>query len=72
VQLLQVEKGRERRRLSIVLFAMIGAAIKAGAWYWVCFAVYCLAKVARLFDDIIEEQRTEAIIKKISQINLKL
>ena len=34
--------------MSIILFAMIGAAINAGAWYWVCFGVYCLAKVGQL------------------------
>lgn len=28
--------------MSIVLFALIGAAIKAGTAYWICFGVYCL------------------------------
>lgn len=27
--------------MSIVLFAMIGAAIKAGAWYWIIFGIFC-------------------------------
>lgn len=27
--------------MSIVLFAMIGAAIKAGVAYWICYGVYC-------------------------------
>ena len=27
--------------MSIVLFAIIGAAIKAGTAYWICFGVYC-------------------------------
>jgi hypothetical protein len=28
--------------MSIVLFAIIGATIKAGVGYWVCFAWYCV------------------------------
>lgn len=31
--------------MSIVLFAMIGAAIDAGTFYWVMFAIYCLFQV---------------------------
>lgn len=30
--------------MSIVLFALIGAAIKANAAYWICFGVYCFIK----------------------------
>lgn len=30
--------------MSIVLFALIGAAIKAGLSYWICFGVYCAIK----------------------------
>lgn len=30
--------------MSIVLFALIGAAIEAGVAYWVCFGVYCMFK----------------------------
>lgn len=40
---LVAEKGR--RRMSIVLFAMIGSAIDAGTFYWVMFAIYCLFQV---------------------------
>ena len=31
--------------MSIVLFAIIGATIKAGAWYWVCFGIHCLIAI---------------------------
>ena len=51
--------------MNIVLFAMIGAAIKAGAWYWVCFAIYCLAKVKQLFDDIIADTVAKSIVDEI-------
>ena len=34
--------------MSIVLFAIIGATIKAEAWYWVCFGGYCLWKLVEL------------------------
>lgn len=30
--------------MSIVLFALIGAAIKAGLAYWICFGIYCMLK----------------------------
>lgn len=33
--------------MGIVLFAIIGATIKAGAGYWICFTVYCLIKAAK-------------------------
>lgn len=31
--------------MSIVLFAIIGATIHAGAAYWVCFGVYTVCRV---------------------------
>ena len=31
--------------MSIVLFAIIGATIKAGTGYWICFAAFCMIKV---------------------------
>lgn len=34
--------------MSIVLFAIIGATIKAGAGYWICFSVYCMWKAAKV------------------------
>ena len=30
--------------MSIVLFALIGATIKAGLAYWICFGVFCVIK----------------------------
>ena len=30
--------------MSLVLFAIIGATIKAGAWYWICYTVYSIIK----------------------------
>ena len=30
---------------------MIGAAIDAGAAYWICFAVYCLFKIVEAVVD---------------------
>ena len=40
--------------MSIVLFAIIGATINAGFWYWLCFAFYCLVKIAVLVDEVNE------------------
>lgn len=40
--------------MSIVLFAIIGATIKAGAWYWICFGGYCLLKFIELILAIVE------------------
>ncbi len=33
--------------MSIVLFAMIGAAIDAGVGYWICFGGYCATVLLR-------------------------
>ena len=37
--------------MGIALFAIIGAKINAGVWYWICFGVYC---AFRLYDAIKE------------------
>lgn len=34
--------------MSIVLFAIIGAAINANAAYWICYGVFCALKVTKL------------------------
>ena len=34
--------------MAIILFAIIGATIRAGAGYWICFGVYCMWKVAKI------------------------
>ena len=39
--------------MTIVLFAIIGATIKAGTWYWICFGVYCFWKFIRLIVGIL-------------------
>lgn len=31
--------------MSIILFAIIGSTIKAGAAYWICFGIFCALKV---------------------------
>ena len=31
--------------MSVILFAIIGHYINAGAMYWACFGVFCLAKI---------------------------
>jgi hypothetical protein len=31
--------------MSIVLFAILGATVKAGAGYWICFGGYCALKL---------------------------
>lgn len=34
--------------MSIALFTIIGATIKAGAGYWICFGFYCFFKFCKL------------------------
>lgn len=51
--------------MSIVLFAIIGATIKAGVWYWVCFAVYCLAKVKLIIENIVCDQIADGVADNI-------
>ena len=43
--------------MSIVLFAIIGAKISAGTAYWICFGIFCGAKVIKAFKEAIEEMR---------------
>lgn len=33
--------------MTIILFAIIGATIKANAAYWICFGIYCAWKVTK-------------------------
>ena len=40
--------------MGIVLFAIIGAAIKPGVAYWICFSVYSLWKFIKLIGYIIK------------------
>ena len=34
--------------MHIILFAIIGATIDAGAWYWVFFGAFCVYKYLKL------------------------
>lgn len=40
--------------MGIVLFAMIGAAIKVGAPYWICYGVYCTAAILKMITNLIK------------------
>lgn len=31
--------------MEIALYAIVGAQIHAGPWYWVCFGLYCAIKL---------------------------
>lgn len=39
----------------IVLLAIIGAKIEAGLAYWICYAVYCIVFVIKVFWDVLKE-----------------
>lgn len=41
--------------MSIVLFALIGAYIKAGVAYWICFSIHCLIKVTLIIAEVVEK-----------------
>ncbi len=41
--------------MSIVLFSIIGASIKAGTAYWICFGIYCLFQVLKVVIEIYEK-----------------
>lgn len=41
--------------MSIVLFAIIGATIKAGVGYWICFALYCVLQLISLVAKILTD-----------------
>ena len=41
--------------MGIVLFAIIGATIKAGVGYWICFSVYCTWKIAMIIADFCKD-----------------
>ncbi len=42
--------------MNIVLFAIIGATIKAGTWYWLCFGFYSLFWFFGIIDKITGER----------------
>lgn len=41
--------------MGIVLFAIIGAKISAGAAYWICFGLYCAFRVFNAIRETIKE-----------------
>ena len=52
--------------MSIVLFALIGAAIKASTAYWVCFGIFCAIRTCKAFyaavkkhDEILADAKDE-------------
>lgn len=40
--------------ISIALFAIIGATIKAGVAYWILFSIYCVCQAVKLAGAIIK------------------
>lgn len=43
--------------MSIVLFAIIGAAIEASTAYWICFGVYCVGRVLKAVTETLKEMQ---------------
>ena len=41
--------------ISMILFAIIGAHINAGVWYWICFGLYCTVTVIKAIIEAIKE-----------------
>ena len=37
--------------MEIALYAIVGAQIHAGPWYWVCFGIYCAIKLINALSD---------------------
>lgn len=37
--------------MPIVLFAIIGAKINAGMWYWICYGIYCAIALGKALND---------------------
>lgn len=51
----QKEENEEDKVVSIVLFAILGATVKVGAGYWICFAIYCIGWLAKTIVNTMEE-----------------
>ena len=43
--------------MSIVLFAIIGATIKAGTAYWICFSGYCALEVIEFIGELLQKTK---------------
>ena len=42
--------------MAIILFAIIGATIKANAWYWIAFGIFCAIKVIQAIIEYFREK----------------
>lgn len=42
--------------MDIILFAIIGAKINAGVWYWICFGLYCAFNLYNALKETIAER----------------
>lgn len=42
--------------MSIILFAIIGATIKANVWYWIAYGAFCAARVIELIVSLCKEK----------------
>lgn len=45
--------------MTIVMFALIGAAIQGGTAYWICFSLFCVLTVIKAIMKIREEAENE-------------
>lgn len=41
--------------MAIVLFAIIGATMHAGAAYWVCFGLYCFFRLVKSIAEVLKD-----------------
>lgn len=41
--------------MSIILFAIIGAQIHAGTWYWIFYGLYCSISLYQALKETIKE-----------------
>lgn len=37
--------------MSMILFAIIGASIKASAVYWCCYGLFCVFQITKALED---------------------
>jgi hypothetical protein len=42
--------------MAIILFAIIGAQINVGAWYWIFYGLFCIMQVWKSVKETIEEK----------------
>ena len=50
--------------MGIVLFAIIGANLKLGAGYWICYGAFCALKLASSFEIHIDKATGKTIKEK--------